>query len=928
MCRRILTVGMCCGILLSIACGGQGPAMQSSTYIPVKGSAWRLALTDVNGDGVNDMVYGAYDGAVRCVDLNSGKVLWEASTNSFPFNIAAEDIDGDGAPEIYAAAADGGLYAFNARGEQQWVFRSKTPLYNVGVGDIQPGGTKEIACGGIDRFVYVLSSDGKQLAKSDEFERLVFRLEVADLDNDGADEIFAVDNRVYADVWEYEDGTFQRKHRNRMTVPEEYVNWENPSGSFYTYGLTSGDLDNDGTLELVGGDAYQNKQSVMAMDLNGKGRWLTPRLTQTYWENNTYREFYSTAFVRVGEVNVGSPGKEVMVVKGGMVEMLSSTGESMGVASSHLGFTDLVIDGTTLYLGSTPNGDETIYRIDLTGDWITQVRNLERQGLVKEIGESIATIWEQVQAYQGEEPKAPNSIMLHQLGARPTPEGIEKYKQDLAFWKQEFPYEMYSYPVSYKVMEPTPPLDPDGIPWSQSRWNTDALNGTMTLEEIYEGAKFYETQKIPFKAYIGHSCMPFITLETAQKLLDIAPNTLIGWRSAEDEDPVRWPRYLKHWFGPLMDMTWKSAQATGIEKFADTLNKGVWWISAPARDIVFPEMFKGMRSEILYGSTEDSNSRTPEINLLGRSGLWMAGLLKKWQVSCIHDLYSFNRWQQWEYPKHGHTFLRLLMAHTVLGGNQFHYRSPLVNDGEWVQQAQESYRLFLHMMGKGLVFPPEREQMVGVSRIGIAMHDAPEKWITDAHNGHSPERWVDDDELHNAVLPHIGSLWGNTPTPEHALQKVLLEKERQFGYQAPATPYGAPMIVPASADLSQVPFVEEWWHTDGIYAWKEGGPKLTGMEAANAMQADFERAAAKLPFRATGHVFFHTLKLNDNTYRMYAIDPDWLDPEDRDVTLRVQLPGNVTITDVLSGESVAVNGSIAKFKVPAGAFRILDAVVK
>ena len=52
-----------------------------SPYIPIKGCAYRLALADVNGDGRNEMIYGSYDGAVRCQDLNSGNLLWEASTN-------------------------------------------------------------------------------------------------------------------------------------------------------------------------------------------------------------------------------------------------------------------------------------------------------------------------------------------------------------------------------------------------------------------------------------------------------------------------------------------------------------------------------------------------------------------------------------------------------------------------------------------------------------------------------------------------------------------------------------------------------------------------------------------------------------------------------------------------------------------------------
>jgi hypothetical protein len=906
-------------------------AAGSNPYIPIKGCAYRLALADINRDGNKEMIYGAYDGYVRCINLRTNALLWEAPTHSFPFSIAAADVDGDGKVEIFAAA-DGGLYAFDSHGKQKWVFRSKLPLYNVAVGDVRPGGGKEVVCGGIDRRIHVLSGRGDEIAASEEFQRLVFRLAVADFDNDGADEVFAVDDRTVADVWEFEGGVFQRKHRNRMTVPREYINWENPGGNFYPFSLSHGDLDGDGTLEVIGGDTFFNKQAVMAMNLRGQGIWLTPRLTQDYWENNTWREFYSTAFVRVGEVSAKSPGLETMVVKGGIVEMLDARGKSLGVASSRLGFTDLVLDGTTLYLGSTPNGDETLYRIDLRSDWVSAVRNLERQGLAKKIGESISTIWQQVQAYRGKEPKPPESVLLHQFRVRPSEESLARFKHDVAWWKREFPYAMFRYPARYIAIEPTPRLDETGRPWSEQRWRTDSINGTMSVEEILAGARLFEQQGVPFVTYIGHSAMPFITLDTAKRLLDTAPNTMTGWLSDEDGDMERFPRYLKQWFGPLMDMTWNSARQSETWKYASTKNKGAWWISSPSRDSVFREMFRGERKNVLYGATEDSNSRTPELNLLGRAGLYVAGLIDHWQASCIHDLFSYCRFHQWEYPKHGHPFLRLLVAHTVLGANHYEYRGYLhvpAGDGYlWTQEAAESYRIFLHMLGKGIVFSPSREQMVGVARIGIAMHEPPMKWLQDEHNLHRPDQWVDDPELHNAVIPHNGGVWGNTPTPKHAIQHVLLEKERQFGYQVPATPYGAPLIVPALADLSKVPFVKDWWHTDGVHAWKDGGRKLTGMEAAKAIQADFERAAAELPFRATGGVFFQTVKLDDRTYRLYAIDSGWLDPRDREVMLRVQMPGEVSLRDLLSGQSIEVRGGIAKLAVPAGTFRILEAKVR
>jgi len=89
-------------------------------------------------------------------------------------------------------------------------------------------------------------------------------------------------------------------------------------------------------------------------------------------------------------------------------------------------------------------------------------------------------------------------------------------------------------------------------------------------------------------------------------------------------------------------------------------------------------------------------------------------------------------------------------------------------------------------LAKDWFFP--QQQVKGFSPIGIAVHTPPKKWLQDGFNGHAPWKWRDDPELHNAIIPHNGCLWGNTETPEHALQKVLLGKKRQFGYHIPATP--------------------------------------------------------------------------------------------------------------------------------------------
>jgi hypothetical protein len=475
-----------------------------------------------------------------------------------------------------------------------------------------------------------------------------------------------------------------------------------------------------------------------------------------------------------------------------------------------------------------------------------------------------------------------------------------------------------------KVIEPEPPLNPEGKPWNPRRWQTDSINGTQTVEQMLEFARRIERYGIPVLFTIGHSCMPFITLETARRILEAAPRFTEGFLSAEDENPADFYQYARHYLAPLADLAIAAGHKTVMTK-----NKGLWWLTMPADPEVRRELMREDRRQVLVSSTEDSNSRTPEINLMARAGLRQAGLAPRMRAAIHQDLFSFNRFHQWEHPRSGHPYLRLLVAHTVLGAADFEFRiSDRSVAGEqtgFTLLGRESTEIFLHLLGKDVVLTPRPDQMAALSPVGIAMHQPSARFLADAHNGHAPQNWVPDPELENGVLPYNGSLWGLTRTAPQALTRALFRKQRQFGYFVPPTSYGIIAMVPAGADLGQVAGVEEWWHTDGVWLWREGQPKLTGMAAAKALEASAASAARKLPFRASGDdVFFQAIRLGAGVYRLYAIDPGWLDPKAR----RIRITGrgrSWRLRDLLSGEAVPVRNGAAELEVPAGSLRILEA---
>ena len=609
------------------------------------------------------------------------------------------------------------------------------------------------------------------------------------------------------------------------------------------------------------------------------------------------------------------PGLEVVAVTTGNLRVLDREGTLLGEADAVVGFTDIAADGRTLYLGSTPHGDNVIYRIRMDGDWEQAVDALERHGLARAIGRNLDTVRLQALSHVGGE--APGGPYLFRVGS--LEKGTPSACPPADWFMRSYPYPHFRVVSDSGLGGMTSGLAED-VKLNYAGRVVGGNRDGVSPDEIAHRTAALEGSGRAASFYISHGCRPRMRVETLDRMMEAAPGALRDFVTHEDEWYKAAPGYCAEFLAPLAER----CLARGVS--LTMLEKNTFWFDVPAAPEAGRSLFSGRYADVLIAGTDDANSRTPELNLLARVGLRQAGLVGRIMSCPITDLNAFNRMQEWEYPKSGSPFFRMLVAHTVLGADAYHFRVDNWYGDALKAESEEGFAPFLHLLGKGIVFAPSPDQMAGLSRVGFAVHPPPEHWVMDGHNGHGVDRWRADPEWDQAVLPHNACFWGLTPTPAHALQAVLLRKRRQFGYHVPPTPYGPFVFVPATADLSKVEGVTSWWHTDGVSVWREGGDRLTGEKAAEAVRASFEDAARDLPFRAWGDdVFFHSVELDDGGYRLFAIDPGWLDPADRDMVIQLQLPGRWTLTDTLTGEALPLDRARCPLRVPAGALRIIDA---
>ena len=178
--------------------GPQFPGFSAKTTGDIYGQV--KVISDVDGDGKRDLVFGATDGMVHIYSAAGKEIqagLWPKHTGGpILADVSVADLDRDGTDEIIAGSYDGKVYGLNSWGKELWTVdtRGTIQLSAPEVADIDGSGNLNVFVGSRSGKVCRIDNKGTLVWEVGMTGKVSAKVITSDLDGDGKKEVIAKDD--------------------------------------------------------------------------------------------------------------------------------------------------------------------------------------------------------------------------------------------------------------------------------------------------------------------------------------------------------------------------------------------------------------------------------------------------------------------------------------------------------------------------------------------------------------------------------------------------------------------------------------------------------------------------------------------------------------------------------------------------------------
>jgi len=844
------------------------------------------------------MVIGAsYDGSVLCFTPD-GKMRWKAETgDGFPFDLCVADIDGNGLDEALVASSDGTLYAFGSDGKLLWSFCKKRPLplYQVCAAR-QKDGKCIILTGGVADTLFSLSWKG-ELRGQLMVKNHITRIRAGDILGQGRDVVAvatttgALAGTLGMNLIDPDDLSLIWSRSNLGT----YV--PNSGRRFFSMAIT--DLNNDRKADILVSDSWGQHGKIFAYNQDGE---LMFEKSDQRIPNVPYRMNIL--------VPVKLPNDEYIIGQfGNILIVYNMDGSCREVVTGPYSWTNAAFDSITqtLYCGSSVSGGDELVAIHLDRPgWQQAFKNTKPVGKLAKIIANMEELKKQVAEFERPsyepEPRNAEVILLDEYHLR-TPEELRQNYYD----GQHIRY------VSHLVLTQKP--EPGAL-WCRDISSFGEYD--MTADEIVEQARQWEEKGWDFVVQAGHTTALHMSPKTFERLLKAAPGHLWGFEFSEIGEKL--DKREEEVVEKVMVNLAEQCRLNGHKKLL-LRTKNIFWngnIYVPFWKRV---LMDGRYKDIFVPCLEETNSRTQELSLAGRLGLWQSGVFDHWASRVETDNACFNRSWEWSSQQVLSHHLRNLISCASLGSD-IYFNS--IHQGPFSPTLETQLHLFYEMLEKGIVFIPKRSELASLSEVALGMLSPPSKaFLSHGTNG---TRFIHPGGQPPYVFDRLDWYWGGAPLESYDFSHYVFGIKRRMCNFLPLMPYGMVTIIPDKLTSARSNRFTRVILTDGQSFFDEHGKPHSPAEYRPVVEALLREASAKLPVLVQGTAHWSAVWIDKNHLRVTLIDPGYLVPDDRDVKILLQQDGWTKCHDILRKEDLSVKKGAIPVHIPTGSLRILDLI--
>jgi hypothetical protein len=890
---RILTIPLLMALLLP-SLGWTEPAV--SLFSTGGHTVYHLRPATVARGGGRVVISAAYDGSVLC-HTPAGELRWKAETGgNFPFDLCVADINGDGLDESLVASGDGAVYALGPDGKRLWSFKKTAPLFQVCAAK-QADNTCIILTGGEEQTLYALSSDGK-LRGQLPLGVPIRHLRAGDILGQGRD-LAVVATTTLALNGKLGLSLVEPRDLSRLWSLENLGVYAPNSGRrFFSMALV--DLNHDSKQDILLSGTWGDNGKIQAFDQAGKQLFVKsdPRIPIIPYRMNLL-------------VPVKLADDEYVIGQfANILIVYNLDGSCREVVTGPYAYSNAAFDPVTrtLYCGSEVSGGDEVVAVHLDRPgWQQAFVAAKPVGKLATILANMGTLKAQVAGFQAPayqpKPRGADVLMMDEYHTR-TPEELRRGA--------------YKGPNLRLVSHVTWGQKPEpGELWC--RYRSAFSKYELTADELVAQAAHWETNGLDFVLQACHTTAMHMSPATFERVLKVAPKHLWGFELSEPGEALdsHERKIVEQIILPLAEQCLKNG---GKKLLLRT--KNIFWNG----NVYFP-FWQKMLLDPRYRETfvpclEETNSRTQDLSLSGRLGLWQSGVFDRWACRAETDNACFDRMWEWSSQQIFSHHLRNMVSCAAQGSDVYFNG---IHQGPFSAALETQLLPFFEMVDKGIIYIPKKTELASLSGVALGMRSPPSPaFLEHGTNGHGESYATDE---HPAlVFDRLDCYWGGAPLAEHDFSSYAFGVQRRMCNFLPLTPYGMVTMVPDA----KLPGLDARYtrkiSTDGQFFYDEAGKPHGPAEYRPVVEAALQEAATKLPVRVKGAAHWAAAWLDEKHLRLTLVDPGYLDPADREVEIVLQQEGWTRCRDILGNADVPLHGRTIPLRIPMGTLRIVDLI--